>query len=82
MFRILIYFIIAYLLYRALKSLFTKSKGIKKGGSGAIIDEMVQDPYCETYIPRKDAIKKVVGGQEYFFCSDECASKFEPEDKR
>ena len=82
MLRIFIYIIIAYLLYRILKSLFTKSKGIQKTGGGGIIDEMVQDPYCKTYIPRKDAKKKVIGGQEYFFCSDECASKFELEDKK
>jgi uncharacterized protein len=81
MLRIFIYIIIAYLLYRILKSLFAKSKGIQKTGGGGIIDEMVQDPYCKTYIPRKGAKKKVIGGQEYFFCSDECASKFELEDK-
>ena len=82
MLRIFIYIIIAYLLYRVLKSLFAKSKGIEKTAGGGIIDEMVQDPYCKTYIPRKDAQKKVIGGQEYFFCSDECASKFELENKK
>ena len=82
MLRIFIYIIIAYLLYRILKSLFSKSKGIEKTGGGGIIDEMVQDPFCKTYIPRKDAKKKVIQGQEYFFCSDECASKFELEDKK
>jgi uncharacterized protein len=81
MLRIFIYIIIAYLLYRLLKSLFAKNKGIERTGGGGIIDEMVQDPFCKTYIPRKDAKKKVIGGQEYFFCSDECASKFELKDK-
>ena len=81
MLRIFIYIIIAYLLYRILKSLFSKNKGIERTRGGGIIDEMVQDPFCKTYIPRKDAKKKVIQGQEYFFCSDECASKFELEDK-
>ena len=81
MLRIFIYIIVAYLVYRIFKSLFSKSKGPEKTAGGGIIDEMVQDPYCKTYIPRKDAKKKLIGGQEYFFCSDECASKYELENK-
>ena len=82
MLRLFIYIIVAYLLYRILKSLFSKSKGPDKAGRGGIIDEMVQDPYCKTYIPRKDAKKKAIDGREYFFCSDECASKYELENKK
>lgn len=80
--RIIIYIILAYLLYRILKSLFSKSKGLEKGDSVGIIDEMVQDPYCKTYIPRKDAQKRIIEGHEYLFCSDECASKFELEGEK
>jgi len=80
--RIIIYIVLVYLLYRILKGFFSKSKGIEKGGSGGVIDEMVQDPICETYIPRRDSQKRVIGGNEYFFCSDECASKFELENKQ
>ena len=82
MLKFIIYIVLAYLLYRIFKGLFSKSKVIEKRGSGGVIDEMVQDPYCKTYIPRKDAKKRVIEGQEYAFCSDECASKFELESKK
>ena len=81
MLKLIIYFVLAYLVYRIFKGLFTKSKVIAKRGSGGVIDEMVQDPYCKTYIPRRDAKKRVIKVQELSFCSDECASKFELENK-
>ena len=81
MIKFIIYIVLAYLLYRVFKGLFSQSKGLEKGGSGGVIDEMVQDPICKTYIPRRDAQKRVIDGSEYFFCSNECASKFELENK-
>jgi YHS domain-containing protein len=46
-----------------------------------VVDEMVQDPFCKTYIPRREAVRRRVGGQEHFFCSEECARKFEAQEK-
>jgi YHS domain-containing protein len=37
---------------------------------------MVQDPFCGTYIPRRESIRRVMEGEEYLFCSEECADKF------
>jgi YHS domain-containing protein len=81
MLKIIIYVVLAYFVYRIFKNLFGKSKVIEKGERGGVIDEMVQDPICKTYIPRRDSQKRVIGGNEYFFCSNECASKFELENK-
>jgi len=44
---------------------------------GNVIDEMVQDPFCKTYIPKREAVKRVIGGKEILFCSKECADRFE-----
>ncbi len=82
MLKIIIYVVLAYFVYRIFKSLFSNNKGIEKGESGGVIDEMVQDPICKTYIPRRDAQKRAIGGNDYFFCSNECASKFEIENKK
>jgi len=38
--------------------------------------EMVKDPICQTYIPTSLALQKTINGQRYYFCSEECASKF------
>ena len=77
MIRILIYAILAYLLFRVIRGLFPKSRHIGKGERGGVIDEMVQDPQCGTYIPKRDAVNRVIGGEDLFFCSKRCASDFE-----
>ena len=38
--------------------------------------EMVKDPICQTYIPASLALQKTINGQIYYFCGEECASKF------
>jgi YHS domain-containing protein len=77
--RLLILIALAYLAYRVVKLLFRSKKEIRRGPSGGVVDEMVQDPVCKTYIPRREAIRRRIGGREYFFCSEACASRFESE---
>ena len=42
----------------------------------AVTHELVQDPYCHTYLPRSQAIRRNIRGSEYFFCSPGCLDKF------
>ncbi|MBW1999696.1 MAG: YHS domain-containing protein [Deltaproteobacteria bacterium] len=77
--KLLIYVILAYVLYRIFKVFLGAGKKIGKGKEGGVIDEMVQDPFCKTYIPKRDSIRRNIDGQEYFFCSEECASSFSRE---
>ena len=37
---------------------------------------MVKDEFCNTYLPREDALKERIDGKEYFFCCQECRKKF------
>ncbi len=39
-------------------------------------EDMVQDPECGTYVPKKDAIKGQVKGNTHYFCSAECRDKY------
>ncbi|HXH08503.1 MAG TPA: hypothetical protein VNP04_01830 [Alphaproteobacteria bacterium] len=41
-----------------------------------VTEEMVQDPLCRTYLPRSQAIRRRIRGQEHFFCSPGCVDKF------
>jgi YHS domain-containing protein len=41
-----------------------------------VTEEMVRDPYCQIYLPRSQAIRGKVRGQEHFFCSPGCLEKF------
>jgi len=38
--------------------------------------EMVQDPVCESYIPKEGALSERIRGETYFFCSTQCARQF------
>ena len=81
MLKFLFFFIIGYILFRLLKGVFGSGQELKRGPDGGVIDEMVQDPFCETYIPKRESVKRVIGGEQYFFCSSECADKFKAEGK-
>ncbi|GKS65632.1 hypothetical protein YTPLAS72_29360 [Nitrospira sp.] len=39
-------------------------------------DQMVEDPVCHTFVPRRIAVIEQVGRQTYCFCSKECAVTF------
>ena len=76
MIRYLIFVILGYIAYRIVKAILWPREKISRGPSGGVIDEMVQDPYCKTYVPKREAVKKIIEGESYSFCSDECANKF------
>jgi hypothetical protein len=40
------------------------------------LDELVKDPVCETYIPRRKAISRGSGPDTRYFCSAACADKY------
>ncbi len=44
-------------------------------------EELVQDPYCQTYVPKRTAVKKRIKGKDYYFCTKECLRKFLEEKK-
>ena len=83
MLRLLILIFFAYIAYRLVrKYIAAPTQNRESSAEGGAIDEMVQDPACKTYIPKRTALKRVVAGREYFFCSRECAEKFEREMER
>ena len=55
--------------------------GLRGGSRGAPprragLDELVKDPVCETYIPRRKAISRGSGPDTRYFCSAACADKY------
>ena len=75
--RLIIFIFLIYILYSLVKRVF--SAGSKISGReppSGVISEMVQDPFCKTYIPRNEAYRDIVGGEEILFCSRECAEKY------
>jgi len=85
--RFLIFAILCYILYRLIKSLalpsprksaepFRKSAEPFTQPGQVITDEMVIDPHCHVYIPKREAITAKIGGKTVYFCSKECKKKY------
>ena len=71
--------LLIFLILRASVQAFLR--GLRGGGTPrsvrrAGLDELVKDPVCETYIPRRKAIARGSGPDVRFFCSAACADKF------
>lgn len=81
MVKLLIWAVIAYLLYRAVKNIL--GPGSPMAGRRTfqkpperIDDLMVRDPYCEVYFPRKEGHHLRSGEEDLYFCSPECRDKY------
>ena len=77
--KLLILLVVGYLCYRALKNwLLTASsrENVSSNVAGEIDDVMIQDPICGVYFPKRNGIGLQFKGEELFFCSQECKTKF------
>jgi YHS domain-containing protein len=45
-------------------------------------EELVQDPNCQTYIPKKSAVKKKIAGRLFYFCNQTCMEHYVNEIKK
>ena len=77
MFRLIFFILLILILYYLLRFLFKDmvSSG-KKMNKKNEPDELVQDPYCQTYIPKQSALKKKIAGEVLYFCDQECLKNY------
>lgn len=77
MYRLLLVVGLLVVLYFLVRSAIRELKG-KKEHNPALSgkNDMLQDPVCRTYVPRGAAVSASIGGQTYFFCSQDCAQTF------
>lgn len=80
MIRFALFAILCYIFYRLIKGL-TRSAPRQPDNPPApsrptITDEMVIDPACQVYIPKREAITAQVRGETVYFCSRECMKKY------
>ncbi|MFZ5584406.1 MAG: hypothetical protein ACOZHQ_00605 [Thermodesulfobacteriota bacterium] len=75
--------LVVWLLYRMVRRLFAGQLGggrradnLRPRGDEEILDVMVQDPQCGTYLPQHEALRAVIQGQEKFFCSEACRDAY------
>ena len=72
--------IIGYLIYLVIRKV-AQTLGLwpqvpQPGAKNREPDVLVQDPVCQTFIPRKEALKVEKDGKVYFFCSEGCLKRF------
>ena len=71
--RLLFIILIVYIVIRAIKAYVVGTKSAKRRGSASPEgEEMVLDPQCQTYVPKREAILQAGN----YFCSRECAKLF------
>jgi len=76
-FRLVLYAFLAYIIYLLIRFFQTLSKRSTSSSSPKQISGiMVKDEACNTYLPKEEAIREIIDGKEYFFCSKECRHKF------
>jgi YHS domain-containing protein len=80
--RLILFILLLLLLYTSLHYLIKEiSLQRKRLNRESEPEELAQDPYCQTYIPKRTAVRKRVAGRGYYFCSKECVRKFLDEKK-
>jgi YHS domain-containing protein len=77
MLRWIILIAVWYLVYRFLKKFLASPKLQKRTPPKEIQDEMVLDPVCKVYLPKRQAlVSKGPKGETQYFCSTQCREKF------
>jgi uncharacterized protein len=75
--RLILYTLFFFLFYFFLRLLFKGWDGRKlTTASKKEPEELVQDPFCRTYISKRMAVRKKIRGQDYYFCSEKCLKNY------
>jgi YHS domain-containing protein len=87
MYRLILVSLLLVVLYFLLRQMFRGFKtAMKDGGENSALrgqdkeqDQMIEDPVCHIFVPKRISVVERIGGQEYCFCSRECAVRFRSE---
>lgn len=74
--RLLLFLLIIILLYLLFRAIFRSLMIPKDKEKSRSPEELVQDPYCLTYIPKSMAVKKRMNGYLLYFCCDQCMKHY------
>lgn len=79
--RIVIIFLLLYIGYRLIfggrKSSGKKAEGSgKTGGEFPVRDVLMEDPVCNSLVPKQQAVVLEQDGETIYFCSEECRNQF------
>ena len=70
--RLIFLLIVGYIVVSAIKAHFARRRGVGPDAVSGQGEEMVLDPQCQSYVPKREAIFQ----EGNYFCSRECANLF------
>lgn len=79
MYRLILILALLVVLYFLLRQAVRgfKKQNLDDRGIPVDQDQMIEDPVCHTFVPRRIAVVEKIRGQTYCFCSKECAMTFQ-----
>jgi len=81
--RVILFILFFFILYYILSNFFTNIlRPGKRMNQGSEVEELVQDPYCQTYIPKRSAVKKKIAGSMLYFCNQKCLTNYLKRNKK
>lgn len=60
---------------RGYRGVIYKTRGMNQPPP-PIHDELVKDPVCGVFVPKRQAIALMMDGKTYYFCSERCRKEF------
>lgn len=78
--RFVVAIIIFYFLFRIAKWIFLSSgktsEPLLNRQTPMTMEDLVEDPYCHTYLPVSQAYQALIDGKTVYFCSEKCCNHF------
>ncbi len=75
--RFILFVVLAYIFYHLLKFFFKETTPRKRNPEARLEpEELVQDPYCQKYIPKRLAIRNRIQGRDFYFCDRDCMDSY------
>ncbi len=77
--RLVVLAILFYILYRLLTGtgkIKSAPQALDEKSSEQVADVLVEDPVCHTLVPKGQAVRLQHEKQIYYFCSEDCCSRF------
>jgi YHS domain-containing protein len=72
-FFVLVILVLYYILHYLIKDMSPRRKSVHRESDP---DELVQDPCCQTYVPKRSAVRRSIAGKNHYFCSQACLERF------
>ncbi len=76
--RLFILGVLLYIAWRLLLNLLKPDKRISEQSSesSSVKDILVEDPVCNTLMPKEQAVRLLHDDETYYFCSEKCCDIF------